>query len=154
MTRSRRRPRPPAGRREEEIGEALRGGAPRHQRSTEVLERTRVWRRVPTLNRCKQRITSRPDSDRQRPHDRREQAVAMAEFQRARLLRAALVEVSERGFGDTPVARIIARAGVSRTTFYELFDNREDRFAAVFDESVAQLARAVALAYEEQRLTS
>ncbi|MGA2455781.1 MAG: helix-turn-helix domain-containing protein [Solirubrobacteraceae bacterium] len=78
----------------------------------------------------------------------------MAEFQRARLLRAALVEVSERGFGDTPVARIIARAGVSRTTFYELFDNREDRFAAVFDESVAQLARAVALAYEEQRLTS
>jgi AcrR family transcriptional regulator/DNA-binding MarR family transcriptional regulator len=88
--------------------------------------------------------------DPHRLHDGHEHAAAMAEFQRARLLRAALVEVSERGFSGTPVARIIARAGVSRSTFYELFESREDCFAAVFDESVAQLARAVVPAYEAE----
>jgi AcrR family transcriptional regulator len=81
---------------------------------------------------------------------RREQAAAMVQFQRARVLHAALTEVCERGCADTPVARIIARAGVSRTTFYELFENREDCFAALFDESVAQLTRAVAPAYETE----
>jgi AcrR family transcriptional regulator/DNA-binding MarR family transcriptional regulator len=74
----------------------------------------------------------------------------MAEFQRARLLRATLETVSERGYGGAPVAAILARAGVSRKTFYELFDSREDCLSAVFEESVARLARAVAPAYEAE----
>jgi AcrR family transcriptional regulator len=74
----------------------------------------------------------------------------MAEFQRARVLRATLETVSERGYYGTPVAAILARAGVSRKTFYELFDSREDCLSAVLEESVARVAHAVAPAYEAE----
>ncbi len=36
------------------------------------------------------------------------------------------------------VARVTGRAGVSRRTFYDLFDDREDCFLAIFDEVVAR----------------
>lgn len=72
----------------------------------------------------------------------------MADFQRARILKAALDAVSERGYEGTPVSAIVAHARVSRKTFYELFTSREDCLLAVLDESLAQAARAVAPAYE------
>ena len=34
--------------------------------------------------------------------------------------------VGEDGYRETRVADVIARAGVSRKTFYELFDNKQD----------------------------
>jgi AcrR family transcriptional regulator len=68
----------------------------------------------------------------------------VAEIQRARMI-AALVEiVGERGIGGVAVAHIVARAGVSRRTFYELFDDREDCFLAAFEEAVERCARRVA----------
>jgi AcrR family transcriptional regulator/DNA-binding MarR family transcriptional regulator len=73
--------------------------------------------------------------------------VLLAEFQRSRMLRAAMEEVSERGRDGTSVANIVARARVSRKTFYECFDSREDCFGALFEESVARLAGVVAPAY-------
>ncbi len=82
------------------------------------------------------------------PQRTKRPAGTMADVQRARLLRAALDVVSERGYEGTPVAAIVARARVSRKTFYELFTSREDCLLAVLDESLAQVARAVAPAYE------
>jgi AcrR family transcriptional regulator len=80
----------------------------------------------------------------------REQAVLLSEFQRSRLLAAALQEASRRGWGQTSVSHIVARARVSRKTFYELFDSREGCFAAVFEEAVTQLDRVAAPAYASE----
>jgi AcrR family transcriptional regulator len=63
------------------------------------------------------------------------------EIQRTRLL-AALFEVSaERGAGNVAVAHIVAHAGVSRRTFYELFADREECFLAGFDDALARASR-------------
>lgn len=52
------------------------------------------------------------------------------ESQRARLLLGAIEAVAEYGYAATSVAHIHRRAGVSRTTFYELFDDKLDCFLA------------------------
>jgi AcrR family transcriptional regulator/DNA-binding MarR family transcriptional regulator len=51
--------------------------------------------------------------------------------------------VGEHGYGGLSVARVAGRAGVSRRTFYDLFDDREDCFIAVFDQT---LERATSIA--------
>ena len=66
--------------------------------------------------------------------------VRVAGVQRARLLAAAVEIATELGYGAMSTARVSARAGVSRKTFYELFDDREDCFLAVFEEAVARAA--------------
>ncbi len=72
----------------------------------------------------------------------------VAEIQRARMI-AALVEVAgERGVGGVTVAHIVARSGVSRRTFYELFDDREDCFLAAFDQAVEWGAHRVLPAFQ------
>jgi AcrR family transcriptional regulator len=53
-------------------------------------------------------------------------------------------EVAMRGASSVTVARVIARAGVSRRLFYELFADIEDCFLATFDWGVEQ-ARLVAV---------
>ena len=71
----------------------------------------------------------------------------VAEIQRARMI-AALVEVTgERGAGGVTVAHVVARSGVSRRTFYELFEDREDCFLAAFDQAVERGARRVVPAF-------
>ena len=62
----------------------------------------------------------------------------MSEIQRARLLAATVEVVSELGYVGMSTARVSRRAGVSRRTFYELFENREDCFLAAFDDAVAR----------------
>ena len=69
-------------------------------------------------------------------------------IQRTRLL-AAMGEVSsERGFADATVARVVAHAGVSRRTYYEIFEDRESCFLAAFDEQIARASRYVLEAYD------
>jgi AcrR family transcriptional regulator len=80
----------------------------------------------------------------------RAQAAVMAELQRSRLLGAALEEASVRGCNQTSVAAIIARARVSRKTFYELFEGREDCFTALFEDCIAQMAGVLSPAYAVQ----
>ncbi len=71
----------------------------------------------------------------------------VAEIQRSRMI-TALVEVSgERGAGGVTVSHIVARSGVSRRTFYELFDDREDCFLAAFDQAVERGAKRVVPAF-------
>ncbi len=53
-------------------------------------------------------------------------------------------EVAIRGASSVTVARVIARAGVSRKLFYELFADIEDCLLATFDSALAQ-ARAIAV---------
>src|SRR4029077_5046318 len=65
-------------------------------------------------------------------------ATQVSEVQRARILSAAAEVVGECGYAGMSVARITGRAGVSRRTFYDLFEDREDCFVAVFDEAVAR----------------
>lgn len=52
-------------------------------------------------------------------------------------------ESAERGAASVTVAHVVARAGVSRRTFYELFDDREDCFLAAFDDALARATRCV-----------
>jgi AcrR family transcriptional regulator/DNA-binding MarR family transcriptional regulator len=71
----------------------------------------------------------------------------VGEIQRARL-RAAMVDVaSRRGFPDATVARVVACAGVSRRTFYELFEDREECFLAAWDDAIATASSRVEVAY-------
>ena len=59
-----------------------------------------------------------------------------------------MVDVAaERGAGDATVAHVVARSGVSRRTFYELFADREECFLAAFDDTVERIAAVVLPAY-------
>ncbi|HEX4837728.1 MAG TPA: TetR family transcriptional regulator [Solirubrobacteraceae bacterium] len=71
----------------------------------------------------------------------------VADIQRGRML-AAMAEVCcERGAANVTVAQVVACAGVSRRTFYEIFSDREDCFLVAFDEGVARASEWVAPAY-------
>ena len=48
--------------------------------------------------------------------------------------------VAERGYARTSVADVLRRARVSRETFYEQFDNKQDCFLASFDAAGALVA--------------
>ncbi len=56
--------------------------------------------------------------------------------------------IAERGAGNVTVAHVVERAGVSRRTFYEIFEDREDCFLAAFDEGIARARRYVLEAYD------
>jgi AcrR family transcriptional regulator len=72
----------------------------------------------------------------------------VAEIQRQRLLAAMAIVAGERGAANASVAHVVSRAGVSRRTFYELFEDREACFLAAFDQAVAHAAETVLPAYE------
>jgi AcrR family transcriptional regulator len=74
----------------------------------------------------------------------------VAANQRERILSAVAQATAELGYTDMSVEAIIARAGVSRRTFYEHFKNKEDAFLAAYDATVRQLARHVQHAYLQQ----
>ncbi|HKO37818.1 MAG TPA: TetR/AcrR family transcriptional regulator [Solirubrobacterales bacterium] len=57
----------------------------------------------------------------------------MTESQRNRIHQAMIEVVSKRGYPETRVVDVIGAAGVSRKTFYELFDSKEDCFLAAYD---------------------
>jgi AcrR family transcriptional regulator/DNA-binding MarR family transcriptional regulator len=75
----------------------------------------------------------------------------VSDVQRVRMLRAGMEVVNERGYGGMSVARITARAGVSRRTFYDLFEDREDCFMAIWEESVARAFTVVRDATSDSR---
>ena len=70
-------------------------------------------------------------------------AAQVTEVQRTRMLAATVQVVGELGYEKMSVARVTARAGVSRRTFYDLFVDREACFFAAFTEMVER-ARALA----------
>jgi AcrR family transcriptional regulator/DNA-binding MarR family transcriptional regulator len=73
------------------------------------------------------------------------------DIQRARIVSAMVEVASEVGYIGAAVAPVVARAGVSRRTFYELFDGREDCFLAAFEWGTRQARSVVLEAYGSQR---
>jgi AcrR family transcriptional regulator len=69
--------------------------------------------------------------------------------QRERMLLAVAEAVAEQGYATTTVADIIARARLSRRTFYEHFADKEECFLAAYDTVAEQLLAAVGHAYEQ-----
>ncbi len=74
----------------------------------------------------------------------------VSEIQRMRILAAMAEVASERGAGSVTVAHVVARAGVSRRTFYDLFADREECFLAAFEEAVGRVSVRVIAAYEHE----
>jgi AcrR family transcriptional regulator len=72
----------------------------------------------------------------------------VTEIQRARMIAAMIDVVSERGRADATVAHVVARSGVSRRTFYEVFDDFEDCFLAALDQSIARASEYVLGEYD------
>jgi len=73
----------------------------------------------------------------------------VAEIQRARIVTAMVQEVAERGAANVSVGHAVARSGVSRRTFYEIFNDREECFLAAFDDALRNVAANVIPAYEQ-----
>ena len=67
----------------------------------------------------------------------------IARSQRERLLEAAVRVVAEKGYGATTVADLTREAGISRTTFYAMFEDKEACFLAAYDNVVDALVRRV-----------
>jgi predicted DNA-binding protein (UPF0251 family) len=59
----------------------------------------------------------------------------MSEIQRTRIVRAALDELGALGYDQITATQIAARAGVSRKTFYEHFEERNGALVAALEES-------------------
>jgi AcrR family transcriptional regulator len=74
----------------------------------------------------------------------------IARSQRERLLEAALRVVAEKGYGATTVADLTREAGISRTTFYAMFEDKEACFLAAYDNLAEALVRQIAKAYEAE----
>jgi AcrR family transcriptional regulator len=68
--------------------------------------------------------------------------------QRDRLLEAAVRVVAAKGYAAMTIGDLTREAGVSRTTFYELFDDKEACFLTAYDNAVEMLVRRVVAAYE------
>jgi AcrR family transcriptional regulator len=71
--------------------------------------------------------------------------------QRERLLDAAVRVVAAKGYAAATVGDLTGQAGVSRTTFYELFEDKEACFLAAYDGAVDTLVRRVLAAYESEQ---
>jgi AcrR family transcriptional regulator/DNA-binding MarR family transcriptional regulator len=69
-------------------------------------------------------------------------------IQRERMLAAAVETVAAGGYAELTVSRVIARARVSRKTFYAIFADREDCFLAALLQQVDRATALARAAYE------
>jgi len=74
----------------------------------------------------------------------------VTESQRNRIHQAMIGVVSERGYPETRVVDVIGVAGVSRKTFYELFESKEDCFLAAYDVLLGNLLGQATDAFESK----
>lgn len=63
--------------------------------------------------------------------------------QRERLLAAMIDAIVEIGYNTLTVQNVLSRAGISRPTFYEQFEDKEDCFLAAFDAAAARMRERV-----------
>jgi TetR/AcrR family transcriptional regulator len=90
---------------------------------------------------------------------RRMKADEVARHQKDRLERAIVEAVARHGFASTTVRELVTLAGVSKSTFYDHFESKEECFLETFDSIVAGVAEEVAQAYagegeERERLVA
>jgi AcrR family transcriptional regulator len=74
----------------------------------------------------------------------------LGDIQRARIVAGATEVVAELGYVGLTVAEVIIRARISRRTFYEIFDDREECFLAAFDAALARVAEPVLAAHARE----
>jgi AcrR family transcriptional regulator len=70
-------------------------------------------------------------------------------IQRERLLAAMIGTVTEIGYSTLTVQNVLTRAGISRPTFYEQFEDKEDCFLAAFDGAAARMRERIEAAVAE-----
>jgi AcrR family transcriptional regulator len=73
--------------------------------------------------------------------------------QRDRLLDAMAQACAEHRYADVSVASIVAQARVSRSTFYEIFPDKEACFLAAYDAILGRFATEVIRACQDPELT-
>jgi len=83
----------------------------------------------------------------------------VARHQKDRLEGAIVEAVARHGFASTTVRELVTLAGVSKSTFYDHFESKEECFLATFDSIVGEVAEEVAQAYagdgdERERLVA
>jgi AcrR family transcriptional regulator len=83
-----------------------------------------------------------PKVERIRPRSGLSRAEVIAD-QRRRMLEALAIAVAYHGYGDTKITDIVELAAVSRPTFYEHFESKEQCFAAAYDDGIERLSEAV-----------
>jgi AcrR family transcriptional regulator len=81
---------------------------------------------------------------------RRMPAERVAQHQKARLQGAMVEAVARHGYAGTTLRELVGLAGVSKTTFYDHFESKQDCFLSTFDEIVAVLSQRVADAYRSK----
>jgi AcrR family transcriptional regulator len=72
----------------------------------------------------------------------------VAADQRERLYEATIKAVNERGFVATTISDLVANAGVSRRSFYEHFQNKEECLLATYDALIGRLTARIAQSYD------
>lgn len=75
----------------------------------------------------------------------------IARSQHERLLEAAVRVVAAKGYAAATIGDLTKEAGISRTTFYELFDDKEACFLAAYDNAVDTFVRQIVDAYESEQ---
>jgi AcrR family transcriptional regulator len=93
------------------------------------------------------KIKSRTKSRRSPGRPRLDQVAAIDD----QLLTFALREFVEHGYGAASLNRLIAAAGLSKTTLYSRFSSKEKLFAAVMRQQIDRLAAASSLRSETGR---
>lgn len=68
--------------------------------------------------------------------------------QRARLFAAAAAVFARRGYAEASAEAIAREAGMSKATFYEHFDNKEDCLVALFDAATEEVLAEMRVAGE------
>src|SRR6266508_3671479 len=63
--------------------------------------------------------------------------------QRRRLNEAAAAVFARMGYSDATAEAIAREAGMSKATFYEHFDNKEDCICSLFDDATERLLEAM-----------
>jgi AcrR family transcriptional regulator len=106
---------------------------------------------MPSLDEGARRQVGAPDAngeqDANDPNPKGRQGAYVSKMQRRRLLSAILEVLGEHGLEGATVGRICKRAGVSRRTFYDLFDDRDACFSAAFELAIERLSQRVVPAY-------
>jgi AcrR family transcriptional regulator len=70
--------------------------------------------------------------------------------QRERLIAGIAEAIAEHGYAGTTIAHITRSAAVSRRTFYEHFESKDECFVAAYDAVMGDLRERVSAAFEEQ----
>jgi len=66
--------------------------------------------------------------------------------QRERLLAAMIGAATDIGYSTLTVQNVLTRAGISRPTFYEQFEDKEDCFLAAFDAAAGRMRARIKVA--------